>query len=77
MASRRLVPASVHEALLGIPSDIASLERESLRANDDLDLIGTHRRPENRLGQALHIALLRYPGQGWHDDTDPPAPLVA
>ena len=72
MASRRLVPASVREALLGIPSDIASLERNYLLADDDLDLIGTRRRPENRLGLALHIALLRHPGQGWHDDTDPP-----
>ena len=35
------------------------------------------RRPENRLGLALHIALLCHPGQGWHDDTEPPAPLVA
>ncbi len=77
MASRRLVPASVREALLGIPSDIASLERNYLLADDDLDLIGTRRRPENRLGLALHIALLRHPGQGWHDDTEPPAPLVA
>ena len=39
MASRRLVPASVREALLGIPSDIASLERNYLLADDDLDLI--------------------------------------
>ena len=77
MASRRLVPASVREALLGIPSDIASLERNYLLAADDLDLIGTRRRPENRLGLALDIALLRHPGQGWHDDTEPPAPLVA
>ena len=77
MASRRLVPASVREALLGIPSDIASLERNYLLADDDLDLIGTRRRPENRLGLALHIALLLHPGQGWHDDTEPPAPLVA
>ena len=77
MASRRLVPASVREALLGIPSDIASLERNYLLVDDDLDLIGTRRRPENRLGLALHIALLRHPGQGWHDDTEPPAPLVA
>ena len=76
MASRRLVPASVREALLGIPSDIASLERNYLLADDDLDLIGTRRRPENRLGLALHIALLRHPGQGWHDDTESPAPLV-
>ena len=77
MASRRLVPASLREALLGIPSDIASLERNYLLADDDLDLIGTRRHPENRLGLALHIALLRHPGQGWHDDTEPPAPLVA
>ena len=77
MASRRLVPASVREALLGIPSAIASLERNYLLADDDLDLIGTRRRPENRLGLALHIALLRHPRQGWHDDTEPPAPLVA
>ena len=77
MASRRLVPASVREAILGIPSDIASLERNYLLADDDLDLIGTRRRPENRLGLALHIALLRHPGQGWLDDTDPPTPLVA
>ena len=30
MASRRPVPASVREALLGIPSHIASLERNDL-----------------------------------------------
>ena len=57
-------------------TDIASLERNYLLVDDDLDLIGTRRRPENRLGLALHIALLRHPGQGWHDDTEPPAPLV-
>ena len=77
MASRRLVPASVREVLLGIPSDIASLERNYLLADEDQDLIGTRRRPENRLGLAIHIALLRHPGQGWLDDTEPPAPLVA
>ena len=26
---------------------------------------------------AIHIALLRHPGQGWLDDTEPPDPLVA
>ena len=77
MSSRRLVPGSVREALLGIPSDIASLERNHLLADEDLALIGTRRRPENRLGLALHIALLRHPGQGWLDDTELPGPLVA
>ena len=75
MASRRLVPAAAREALLGIPSDTASLERNYLLADEGLDLIGTRRRPENRLGLAIHNALLRHPGQGWLDDTEPPAPL--
>ena len=53
MASGRLVPASVREALLGIPSDIASLERNFLLADDDLDLIGPHRHPENPRNQPV------------------------
>ena len=59
-----LVATSAREALFGIPSDTASLERNYLLADDDLDLIGTRRSAENRLGLAIHIALLRYPGQG-------------
>ena len=77
MASRRLVPASVRESLLGIPSDIGSLERNYVLPDEDLELIATRRRPDNRLGLAIHIALLRHPGQGWLDGIEPPAPLVA
>ena len=77
MASRRLVPASVRESLLGIPSDIGSLERTYVLPDEDLELIATRRRPDNRLGLAIHIALLRHPGQGWLDGIEPPAPLIA
>ena len=77
MASRRLVLASVRESLLGIPSDIGSLERNYVLPDEDLELIATRRRPDNRLGLAIHIALLRHPGQGWLDGIEPPAPLVA
>ena len=76
MASRRLVPASVRDSLLGIPSDVGSLERNYVLPDEDLDLISTRRRPENRLGLAVHIALLRHPGQGWLEGLEPPAPLV-
>ena len=62
MASRRLVSASARETLFGIPSDTASLERNYVLADDDLDLICTRRSAENRLGLAIHIALLRHPG---------------
>ena len=77
MASRRLVPASVRDSLLGIASDVGSLERNYVLPDEDLELIATRRLPENRLGLALHIALLRHPGQGWLDELEPPAPLLA
>ena len=77
MASRRLVPASVRDNVLGIPSDIGALERNYVLPDEDLDLIATRRCPENRLGLAVHIALLRHPGQGWLAEPEPPAPLVA
>ena len=47
------MPAPVREALLGIPSDIASLECNFLLADDDLDLIGPRRHPENPRNQLL------------------------
>ena len=77
MAPRRLVSPSARESVLGIPSDIVSLERCYSLPDDDLALIETRRRPENRLGLALHLALLRHPGQGWPDGMDPPPALVA
>ena len=77
MASRRLVSASVRDNLLGIASDIGSLERNYVLPDEDLALTATRRRPYNRLGLAIHIALLRHPGQGWLDGIEPPAPFVA
>ena len=76
MAPRRLVPPSVRDTLLGIPSDTVSLERNYVLADEDLELIGTRRRAANRLALAIHIALLRHPGQGWLEDTDLPGPLL-
>ena len=77
MVSRRLVPASVRDRLLGIPSDIWSLERHYVLPDEDLALIATRRRDDNRLGLAVHLALLRHPGQGWLDSIEPPPSLIA
>ena len=76
MAPRRLLPPSVRDTLLGIPSDTASLERNYVLADEDLELIGTRRRAANRLGLAIHIALLRHPGQGWLEDMDLSGPVL-
>ena len=77
MTSRRLLPAAAREALFGIASDTGSLERNHVLAEDDLDLIATRRNAANRLGLAVHIALLRHPGQGWLDGDALPGALVA
>ncbi len=39
MASRRLVPASVRDSVLGIPSDIGALERNYVLPDEDLGSI--------------------------------------
>ena len=76
MASRRLLPPSVRDTLLGVPTDIASLERNYVLADEDLELIDTRRSAVNRLALAIHIALFRYPGQGWLEGTDLPGALL-
>ena len=70
MATRRLLPSSVRDTLLAILFDTTSLERNYVLADEDLELISTRRRAANRLGLAVHIALLRHPGQGWLEDTE-------
>ena len=64
MTSLRLVPASGREALLGVPSDIASLERNSLLADDDLDLIGP-RRPSSPDGTHFGASAGRTASRTW------------
>lgn len=77
MSSRRLVPASVRDRLLGIACDVWSLERHYVLPDEDLALVATRRRADNRLGLAVHIVLFRHPGQGWLDGIEPPPQLIA
>lgn len=76
MATRHLLSAGAREELFGIPSDTASLERHYTLAADDHDLVATRRGQANRLGLAIQLALLRYPGQGWHDGACLPPALI-
>lgn len=55
---------------------MASLERYYVLATDDLDLINSRRGAENRLGLAIHISLLRHPGQGWRDNGQIPPEVI-
>lgn len=65
MARRSLLTARTRQELFGIPEDPKQLTRFYTLSRNDHGLIRTRRRDENRLGLAIHIALLRHPGQGW------------
>ncbi|MFV1590621.1 Tn3 family transposase [Phaeobacter sp. JH20_39] len=69
--------AKTRHQLFGIPEDPEQLTRFYTLTREDHDLIRTRRRDENRLGLAVHVALLRHPGQGWMYGTVLPRPFIA
>jgi len=52
------------------------MARHYVLAPDDVVLVGAKRRAPNRLGFAIQLCLLRYPGQGLGPGEHPPEPLV-
>ena len=72
MARRDLLTGDERRALFGVPLDHASLAKHYTVADEDRPLIEAKRGDANRLGFALHLALLRHPGFGRrHDDVVP------
>lgn len=76
MAGRRILTPSTREALFGLPLDPHSLQQYYLLSGQDLNVIRTRRGDSNQLGMAIHIALLRYPGQGWQEGRPLPEVFV-
>lgn len=63
MPRRSILTARQRAALFDLPIDEASILRHYTLADDDLEFIDTRRRPHNRLGFALQLCALRYPGR--------------
>ncbi|WP_426575619.1 Tn3 family transposase [Xenorhabdus stockiae] len=63
MPRRHILTARQKSALLDLPTDEYSLLRYYTLADDDLVNIHERRRPENKLGFALQLCVLRYPGR--------------
>ena len=76
MGRRQLLSPAIRDSLLGIPSDRVSLGKYYVLSEADHRLIQTRRKSKNRLGLAIHISLLRHPGQGWRENQSLPGPLV-
>ena len=63
MPRRAILTERQRCALFGLPTDDASLHRYYTLADDDLKHIARRRRAENKLGFALQLCALRYPGR--------------
>jgi TnpA family transposase len=58
------------------PTDERSLVRHYTLAPEDLELVNRRRRAANRLGFALMLCYLRYPGRVLERSERPPEPLL-
>jgi TnpA family transposase len=74
----RLLTAEQRDACVRIPADLSDrdLGRFYTLSARDLQLINRHRRPANRLGFAVQLALLRFPGRTRADGPEVPARVV-
>ena len=80
MATRELLSPAQRVQMLCIPEDFSDqlLARYCTFSDDDLALIKQRRRPKNRLGFAVQLAYLRFPGRTWLASEDvPPRVLVS
>lgn len=76
MPRRSILSASERDSLLAIPEELDDLIRHYTFSEADLSLIRQRRGDANRLGFAVQLCLLRYPGHGWSTATEvPPAML--
>ncbi|WP_287990003.1 Tn3 family transposase [Acidiphilium sp.] len=77
MSTRTLLSSEQRIRLFSIPTDLSEMVRHFTLGMDDLALIRTKRRSVNRLGCAVQLCLLRYPGFGLGPTTQPPAAMIA
>ena len=76
MAHRQLLTEDERRALLGIPLDPDGLARRFTLSRVDQNLVAERRRDANRIGFAVQLALLRYPGIALAQLEQPVGPLV-
>ena len=76
MSPRILLSSEQRTRLFAPPADPAGMVRHYTLSADDLALIRTKRRSINRLGFAVQLCLLRYPGLGMGPAEPPPPAMI-
>ena len=67
MLRRSLLSTRTRETFFGILSDFDDLTEYYVLSFADVELIRMRWRDENRFSMEVHLALLRYPEQGWRE----------
>jgi TnpA family transposase len=76
MPRRTLLSSEQRTRLFAIPIDPAEMARHYVLSTEDLTVIRAKRRTVNRLGFAIQLCLLRYPGQGLGPGEHPPEAMI-
>ena len=76
MPRRSILSTAERENLLALPSDRDELIRHYIFTESDLSVIAQHRGAANRLGFAVQLCYLRYPGIVLGVDAAPSPPLL-
>ena len=76
MPRRSILPAAERASLLALPDSEDELIRHYTFGESDLSLIRQRRGDANRLGVAVQLCLLRFPGQGLLPDAVVPVSLL-
>jgi TnpA family transposase len=76
MPRRTLLSPEQRTRLFAVPIDRAEMARHYVLSTEDLTVIRAKRRTVNRLGFAIQLCLLRYPGQGLGHDQHPPETMI-
>ena len=63
MPRRSILTERQRSALFALPTDDTLMLRHYTLADDDIEHINERRRPENKIGFALQLCALRYPGR--------------
>jgi TnpA family transposase len=76
MPRRELLTSTERLQLVAFPDDRGELIRLSTLSADDLAFVRQHRGDHNRLGIAVLLVYLRYPGRVLAEDEVPFAPVL-
>jgi hypothetical protein len=76
MPRRSLLSAEQRARLFDVPTTPAEMAKHYVLSPEDLLLVRTKRRSMNRLGFAVQLCFLRYPGQGLGPGQQPPLAML-